>query len=201
MYLRPQLIILVLGIALLGTCLTSGYDRIWLNDTKIDGKPVKFIFDSGADTICLLPDSVRQLGALSDFYEACELNPTNDYTHFGIWLSSSLLGNSKGATEELKKYLATLQANKTNDWPSQIGCFLVDQMTEKELISAAENANARRNQEQHCEAYFYIGSKRLVVGDKAVAASYFEKCLATGVQNFNEYQSAKAELRVLKDAN
>ena len=54
--------------------------------------------------------------------------------------------------------------------------------------------------ERHCEAYFYAGTKRLIDGDKKTAQDYFEKCVATGLKNFSEYDCAAAELKALKAA-
>lgn len=79
----------------------------------------------------------------------------------------------------------------------QVGRFLTGQITEVDFLRAAANANSQSNREQHCEAYFYAGAKRLVENDKAGAADFFEKCLGTGVNTFEEYQSAEAELKVL----
>jgi len=136
--------------------------------------------------------------ALSDFRKACGLDPTNDYTHFGIWLCSSLLGNSNGANNELKEYLATRPAADSGDWPSRVGDFLTGRITEKEFLSASDSPDSRKSLDQHCEAYFYIGSKRLIAGDKAEAIADFKKCVETGVTNFTEYQCAKAELKNLR---
>jgi lipoprotein NlpI len=136
-----------------------------------------------------------------DFDKACEFNPSDDYAHFGAWLCGSRLGETASATDDLKRYLAARQFKNSDDWPAKIGDFLIGQITEQELLAAAENVDDKQDREHHCEAYFYIGSKRLITGDKAGAVACFEKCLATGVQDFNEYQSAKAELRNLEDAN
>jgi lipoprotein NlpI len=125
----------------------------------------------------------------------------DEYSSFGVWLSSSRLGETESATRELKEYLANRQISNSDDWPSQIGRFLTDQITSQELLTAAQSADTKKDKEQHCEAYFYIGSKRLIAGDKAGAAASFEKCVATGVHGFSEYQTAKVELRLLENAN
>jgi len=43
-------------------------------------------------------------------------------------------------------------------------------------------------------AHFYIGAKRLLAGEQAVAASHFKACIATGRRDVNEIRSAEAEL-------
>jgi tetratricopeptide (TPR) repeat protein len=139
--------------------------------------------------------------ALSDFQRACKLDPSQDYARFGAWLSGSLLGKSKATTMELKEYLAGHPTTNSDDWPSQIGRFLAGQITEQELLAAAEDTDSKKDHEQKCEAYFYIGSRHLIAGDKARAEDLFEKCVATGIQNFSEYQCAKAELNTLNKVN
>jgi lipoprotein NlpI len=102
---------------------------------------------------------------------------------------------------ELKEYLAGHPTTNSDDWPSQIGRFLAGQITEQELLAAAEDTDSKKDHEQKCEAYFYIGSRHLIAGDKARAEDLFEKCVATGIQNFSEYQCAKAELNTLNKVN
>jgi tetratricopeptide (TPR) repeat protein len=139
--------------------------------------------------------------ALTDFRQTCSFNPSDDYGNFGLWLCSSILGNPKAATEELRAYLANRQAGNFDDWPSKVGSFLTGKITEQELLAAAKSGDRKRGQEQRCEAYFYIGSRHLIAGDKTGAADFFEKCVATSIQDFSEYQCAKAELRVLEKVN
>jgi rhomboid protease GluP len=102
---------------------------------------------------------------------------------------------------ELKEYLAGHPTTNSDDWPSQIGRFLAGQITEQELLAAAEDADSKKDREQKCEAYFYIGSRHLMAGDNARAEDFFEKCVATGARDFAEYQCAKAELNALGKAN
>jgi lipoprotein NlpI len=74
---------------------------------------------------------------------------------------------------------------------------LAGQVTEADFLKAATSVDKAKDAEQHCEAYYFAGTKRLLDGDKATAQDYFEKCVATGVKNFTEYQSAVAELKRL----
>ncbi len=136
--------------------------------------------------------------ALGDLRKACELGSTGDYVHFRMWLARSRLGETGEATKELQEYLDSHRSVKPGDWPSTIGGFLVGQVSEPELFKFAESGDNWTNAAQHCEAYYYAGSKRLILGDKTTAATYFEKCIATNVKGFTEYLSAAMELRWLK---
>lgn len=136
--------------------------------------------------------------ALISFRMSCDLGSKNqDYSYYRIWLIRSRLGEKKAATKELEAYLDNRKIGKPDDWPSKVGRFLTGQLSESDFIKAADNADVQTDAEQHCEAYFYAGSKRLIEGDKTAAVDDFHKCLATNVRNFEEYQSAEAELNRL----
>jgi len=133
--------------------------------------------------------------ALANFRKSAELGSDGqDYTYFRLWIIRSRLGEKEGATHELTDYLKHRKTHDTNDWPLQVGRFLAGQSTEGDFLAAADSPNSQTAKEQHCEAYFYIGSKRLIDGDKPGASDYFKKCKDTNVIEFEEYQSAAAEL-------
>jgi hypothetical protein len=136
--------------------------------------------------------------SLADFRKSCELgSDVQDYSYYRIWLIRARSGENEAATQELVSYLKNRKAQNPPDWPLQVGRFLAGQISEDDLLNAAANANPQTDREQHCEAYFYAGSKRLFENDKSVAADFFKKCLGTGVTTFEEYHSAEAELKAL----
>lgn len=135
--------------------------------------------------------------ALADFRKAVELDPADDYSRFRIWLMRARLGEMAEATRELHDHLKTRQG-KAGDWAAKVGEFLVGQMNEADFLKASESTEGKVDKEQHCEAYFYIGTKRLIAGDRVGAKDCLAKCVATGVREFLEYQSAVAELKLLK---
>ena len=132
--------------------------------------------------------------ALADFRKSAELGSDyQDYTYFRIWIIRSRLGEKDGATHELTEYLGHRKTPNASDWPLQVGRFLTGQSTESNFLAAADSPNIQTAKEQHCEAYFYIGSKRLVKGDRLGAKVFFNKCEDTKLTNFEEYQSATSE--------
>ena len=68
-------------------------------------------------------------------------------------------------------------------------------MTEGDYLSVTSSPDAKTDQAQHCEAWYFAGMKRLLMGDKATAYDYFRRCLATGKSDFCEYILAQAELQ------
>ena len=150
------------------------------------------------DRGCGYYDMHNFVGSLADFRNSCELgSEVQDYSYYRIWLIRVRSGEKEAATQELVSYLKNRKAQSLPDWPMQVGRFLAGQITEADFLKAAADANTKADREQHCEAYFYAGSKRLIENDKTGAADFFKKCLGTGVTTFEEYHSAEAELKVL----
>lgn len=54
--------ILVLSLVLLSVALSFADDRIWLKNVKVNGRPVRMLFDSDADGIMLTSDAINRLG-------------------------------------------------------------------------------------------------------------------------------------------
>ena len=120
--------------------------------------------------------------------------------HHWVWLVRARLGERDAATKELRDYLDQRKTGKPDDWLAQMSRFLAGQLTEADFLKAADSADKRKDTEQHCGAWFYAGTVRLIAGDKAAAKDYFEKCLATGAKTLAEYLSAEAELKFLRVA-
>jgi hypothetical protein len=148
---------------------------------------------------CVDYDARRFTNALADFRKSCELGSDNqDYSYFRIWLIRARLGEKEAATQEMAAYLEQRKAQKPDDWPSKVGRFLAGQLSESDLLKAADDPNPQTAKEQHCEAYFYAGSKHLIENDRMAAVDYFKKCLTTNVTNFEEYTSANVEMLFLQ---
>lgn len=145
---------------------------------------------------CAEYDRHRFSECVSDFQQALDLDPWNDWSNLRIWLARSMLGQS--ATLDLQKYLTRRHALKPDDWPSAIGRFLIGELTEQELLQKSSSVDENVDASQRCEAYFYAGAKLSVRGDEGSARSYFEKAIATGAKNVAEYQSAQQGLARLK---
>ncbi len=149
---------------------------------------------------CLHYDNHEFAEALADFQKAIELDASLDYSHFRVWLIMSRLGELRPATKGLADYWHDRKSGKPDDWESTVMRFLTGQMTERAFLNATVAKDKTKAAWKECEAYFYAGSKRLVEGDKKIAADYFQKCLETDKKDFMEYKSAVAELKFLRHA-
>jgi ankyrin repeat protein len=160
------------------------------------------VLQTGADYHtqgCVDYNSRRFTNALADFRKSYELGSDNqDYSYFRIWLIRARLGETEAATRELASYLERRKALKPDDWPSKVGRYLAGQLSESDFLKAADDPNLQTAKEQHCEAYFYTGSKHLIENDRMAAVDCFKKCLTTNVTDFEEYTSAATELLFLQ---
>jgi tetratricopeptide (TPR) repeat protein len=137
-------------------------------------------------------------GAIRDYQTCLSLNPTSrDYPHFYLWLAQIQLDPKSDATAILSTYLSTRPPTRAGDWQSKIGDFLIGKINETDFLAAAHSEDPRIDRENHCEAWFYAGMKRLIAGDKPAAADAFRKCVATDEKPFSEWQSSQAELTAL----
>jgi tetratricopeptide (TPR) repeat protein len=147
---------------------------------------------------CINYDLQNFTNALVDFRQACELgSDVTDYSQCRLWLVRARLGDRAAATKDLDVHLKLISENLSNwPWPVRIAYFLVGDITEADLLKEASIPGAEPVAGQLCEAYFYIGAKDLVDGNKKTATKYFRKCVATKLSSFEEYSSAEAELGI-----
>ena len=137
--------------------------------------------------------------SLADFERACELNPRDqDYARLYAWLTRSQLGKTATADKELADYAHKRWGGATGPWPSKIANFLLNRLGETDFLAAAASPDRHKQLDQPCEAWFFVGMKHLLGGDKPTAIDCFRKCLSTAKTTFYEYQFAKSELEVLE---
>lgn len=143
----------------------------------------------------------RWAEAVTDFRTRCEYDEKDqEYPHFFIWLSRARLGETQAADQELSDFLADRPAKTSPDWPARIGEFLLGRLPEAQFLAAAEaSSDPNTTRDQQCEAWFYVGTKKLLAEDKTAAAGYFRKCVAAGQYSFAEHRFAKAELEAIAE--
>lgn len=136
----------------------------------------------------------RFAAARHDFEEARKLDPTDPYRAMWLYLASARAGQD--GRNELEKNAE--QINRTA-WPRQVISLYLGKATQEEVLSSASDPDAKKNREQHCEAYFYLGEDALVAGRRSEAKRLFQQSINTGVTSFAEYAGAQAELKLLQN--
>ena len=135
--------------------------------------------------------------ALSDFLRYRQLAPHGsqaDYALLWIWIIQAQQGQRSAADGDLATALGKNRNSPSGAWVTQDARFLLGQLGENDYLSAARSTDQHTDIGQHCEAWYYIGIKRLLAGDKAGAVTAFQNCLATGKTDFFEYILAHGQL-------
>lgn len=121
--------------------------------------------------------------------------PIQTYVH--LWLHLCLLKQDRRYESRLPTYVYQIDRNI---WPSPVMHLFLEKISPENCLKKAGHSNPKIDNEQKCEAHFYIGEYYLNRGDISQARKHFEFCLETGVKEFVEYAGAKAELPPLEDA-
>jgi len=82
-------------------------------------------------------------------------------------------------------------------WGGKVCSFLIDKTAETDFLGGTGSYFASHQQGHECEAWYYVGVKRLLAGDKNGAADVFRKSRSTNASNFQEYILAGFELKRL----
>lgn len=138
-------------------------------------------------------------GALDDLLQSEAIASTRvpSDSHLHVWVMRARQGNTAEANKELSAYLDKHRNGTSADWPSHIGDFLVGTTSESDFLAAAVAPEPKKNRDQQCQGWYFAAVKRLLAGDKKMAADYFEKCLATDAYGLHEYVRATFELKAL----
>jgi lipoprotein NlpI len=138
--------------------------------------------------------------AAADFNKAFELNTKDEYACLRLLIATWLAkGDTGGATATLRKHI---DANNSDDWVRTISKYYVgiDNLNEQAVLSEARKGkDGKEVGERLCEAYYYLGVKRLVAGNRKGAAEYFTLSIGTDVKSFQEYNASKAMLTLMKE--
>ena len=134
----------------------------------------------------------QSLEATSDFQKAVELN--FPFAAFWIWMAEQDLGRHGIAELNLTNAMAKPDAFKPDDWPTQIGNFLLGKMTQDQLIAKASEGDPAEIKDRLCQAWFYAGAVRHLAGDDKGARSCYFKAEDTDAKASEEYVEADRQL-------
>jgi lipoprotein NlpI len=136
--------------------------------------------------------------ALDDHNKSFELSdPNQEYPRIFVWLIRARLGETNTANADLAAYLDKRPNATHGDWISKIAGYLLDKVPEADFFTAAKSANERKDIQQLCQAWFYVGMKKLLAGDRIAAGKCFGKSVSTGEKSLFEYPLAESELKAL----
>jgi tetratricopeptide (TPR) repeat protein len=137
-------------------------------------------------------------GAAADLRLFCDAAPHDrfaDNAHLYLWLIAKQQNNHTDPDQDLSDALENGWNTPADDFTAKTAAFLLGRVTESDYLTAANSADTNVNATQNCQASYFAGMKRLIMGDRGTANDYFQKCLATGKKDFCEYILAQAELQ------
>lgn len=137
-------------------------------------------------------------GAIDDFRRANELEPTDPYPEIFLWLVHARQGQVVEADRQLLAFADKHIERSADHWGSKVCTFLTGKLSETEFLGGTGSYFAYRENGHQCEAWYYVGLKHLLSGDKAGAGNAFEKSIATNSRNFQEYFLATLELKQIQ---
>jgi lipoprotein NlpI len=137
-------------------------------------------------------------GARGDFRASVAVGAwSDDYSQLYLWLIGARLGQKDAATKALRSH--TLNRSDAADahaaWFRSLSKYLTKDLEEDQLVRlSAEESGQMKRVEKECEAFFYIGTRNLLEGNRTAARQWFKKSLLTGVAKYLEYKGATEEL-------
>ena len=140
-------------------------------------------------------------GAQADLKQFCDLAPKDHYAddaHLYLWLIAKAQNTRTDPDQELSDALENTWNSPSDDLASKTATFLLGRINETDYLAAAATPGTKTDPGQQCEAWYFAGMKRLLMGDKITAVDYFQKCVATGQTGQNQYLLAAAELQALQ---
>ncbi|MGV7222422.1 MAG: tetratricopeptide repeat protein [Nitrospinales bacterium] len=109
-----------------------------------------------------------------------------------LWL---FMANERQGKEGKQLLKGQSSATDLNNWPGPVVSMFLGTISPDTLLEKAKNDDKKIENEQNCEAYFYIGEHYLIQGDKNKAKELFQRVIDTGVTSFFEYFAANVELK------
>ena len=135
--------------------------------------------------------------AAEAYQSGVDKNP-GSWDAFYYRLRRAIVLIKNGKKEDSNKYIrAWVKTLQGNEWPIPLAKYYAGEIDENELLKAAESRDPVKWKNQHLDVWYCLGMKKLLDGDNVKAKEYFEKCVSTGLKDFEEYSRAKDELEKL----
>lgn len=133
--------------------------------------------------------------AAKDFALAAKHDPANCAQSIWVYLAKSRDGCVEPA------YLERLQAETDlTAWPGPVIRFLLGALTVDALLTGSQEKNAKKHQQQSCEAFFFAGEREWLEGRPEQAAAYFVRAIEVGATSCAEFVAAQSELRLVRNS-
>ena len=129
--------------------------------------------------------------AAADFSKARRFAPDNLYLALLLHVAEARAGIQGQAAQTEMARRGDLES-----WPGPILAMLVGKLPEHVILTAGTSSD---QPEKRCQAYFYLGQRRLMQQKKSEAAEMFRQAAATQASTLFEFEAAGAELSRLRN--
>ena len=129
--------------------------------------------------------------AAADFSKARRFAPDNLHLALLLHVAEARAGIQGQAPQTEMAHREDLES-----WPGPILAMLVGKLPEHVILNADTSSD---QPEKRCQAYFYLGQKRLMQQKKSEAAEMFRQAVATQASTLFEFEAAGAELSRLRN--
>jgi tetratricopeptide (TPR) repeat protein len=149
-------------------------------------------------------EDVQNYGALIDIFTVNYPDAKLDLLYIRLLNASGKISRDEydKVLKELREYVASTAVAAVNEmWWRTISKYYLgmDGMSDSKLIDEARNGrDDKSRRERLCDAYYSIGEKKLIEGDRNAAKEAFSKCIETDLSSFS-YRYAKAMLRLMQE--
>jgi lipoprotein NlpI len=129
--------------------------------------------------------------AQADLTQAARLLRSDPYVAIWSYLAQARAGHVDAAARELAQ---SAPDAGNSAWPGPVIELYLGHSDPSSVFKAAQQGDARAQDDQQCEAAFYIGQWRLLHGQNGQALRLFEDAQRTCRKSFSESGGARAEL-------
>ncbi len=133
-------------------------------------------------------------GASSDFQQSA----INGYpiAAFWLWIVKMEKGDRGEAQSDLSDLMSKHELFKPDDWPVQIGNFLLEKTNADALLTLANQNGA--DPDKLCDVWFYSGINKRFAGDTPGAIEAFQKAASLGSKMSEIYVEAQRQAASLQ---
>jgi hypothetical protein len=111
-----------------------------------------------------------------------------------LYTVADFSGRRDEIVKRFRPLLSEQIVNRQQGWYRHLLAYARGQLKEESLLQLATS------KWRQCEAHFFIAMRRLGEGNRASARDHFEKCVATRVLLYNDYQWSRAFLARMEKA-
>lgn len=132
-------------------------------------------------------------GALQLFDKALAIDSKLGYLEPWRYWCMVLTGQKDAADKQFDAVFAKAAADR--EWPEQLLTFLAERSDEQQLVDSVALDDPNRKAMQLCEAYFFMGERRLVKGDRQGAAVAYKEAMTQKTPHLSAFRGSQYQMK------